>query len=306
MNINCIITELFCTGPFNIWSLVLQKQNVWFFPEPVPTLLLTLCVFTWQEQGDAPRADPLVLGAVGEGAQAEHHTGEAAQHRQQHEGPGGVPEGCVGGATTTFSRAHVVLGTSSLPLARVCLACEFCPPDCFLFVFCFCFFLLHPLRSECQPSLGLPPPPSPSTPALHQQSASPGVHRLVRTSSLIVCVCVPVFWKNSPFLFFFWFGLMFLPVSLSRESTLAPWTSVCQAVVHSYFILIWLTPSKSLQSALWVPPPKLSRYQYHPTFSFLTHLSVLALRLSLKTMWKNSHIGWMHTWVGGWLDWHAP
>lgn len=40
-----------------------------------------VCV-TWQHQGHAARADPPVLGAVGEGAQAEHHAGEAAQHRQ--------------------------------------------------------------------------------------------------------------------------------------------------------------------------------------------------------------------------------
>lgn len=57
------------------------------------TLLLCVCGVTWKEQGDASCADPLVLGTVGEGAQAEHHAGEAAQHRQQHKGPGGVPEG---------------------------------------------------------------------------------------------------------------------------------------------------------------------------------------------------------------------
>lgn len=58
------------------------------------TVDFTYCVcVTWQDQGDAPRADPPVLGAVSEGAQAQHHTGEAAQHRQQHEGPGGIPEG---------------------------------------------------------------------------------------------------------------------------------------------------------------------------------------------------------------------
>lgn len=92
--------------------------------------------------------------------------------------------------------------------------------SCLFFVFV--FFCSTHFAQSVSPVWASPPPPSPSTPALHQQSASPGVHRLVRTSSLIVCVCVPVFWKNSPFLFFFWFGLMFLPVSLSRESTLAP------------------------------------------------------------------------------------
>lgn len=50
-----------------------------------------LCV-TWQDQGDAAGTDPPVLGAVSEGAQAEQHAGEAAQHRQQHKGPCGIPE----------------------------------------------------------------------------------------------------------------------------------------------------------------------------------------------------------------------
>lgn len=73
--------------------------------------------FTRQQQGDAARADPPVLGAVGEGAQAEHHAGEAAQHRQQHEGPRGVPEGWTGQRRGAQTRQRRHTHASALLLA---------------------------------------------------------------------------------------------------------------------------------------------------------------------------------------------
>ena len=66
-------------------------------------------VVTWQDEGDPPRTDPPVLGAIGEGAEAEHDPCEAAQHRQQHEGPGGVPESCRHTHTHTHSRPAFTL-----------------------------------------------------------------------------------------------------------------------------------------------------------------------------------------------------
>lgn len=98
----------------------------------------------------------------------------------------------VGGNTnataTSFSQAHVFWEPphflslwSVLPVNFVRLTVSSC----------FLFFFAPPtsLRVSAQSA---PPRPSPSTPALHQQSASPGVHRLVRTSSLMVCVCAGV------------------------------------------------------------------------------------------------------------------
>lgn len=78
------------------------RENLTFLQSPswpCHLLLITwysecVCV-TWQHQGDATCADPPVLGAISEGAKAEHHPSEAAQHRQKHEGPCGIPESCT-------------------------------------------------------------------------------------------------------------------------------------------------------------------------------------------------------------------
>lgn len=146
-----------------------------------------------------------------------------APHRQSSSAPpaawrpGWRPRRLWGGdntnttATTTFSRAHVVLGTSSLPLARVCLAREFCPPDCFLLFFDFFFAPPTSLRVSAQSG-----PPVPHHPHLRCISNQP---HLVFIGSLghppWLSACVLVFWKNCPFLFFF--GLVDVSACLAEQ-----------------------------------------------------------------------------------------
>lgn len=77
-----------------------------------------------------------------------------------------------------------------------------------------CLFFFAPPTSLRVSAQSAPHPVPHHPPALHQQSASPGVHRLVGTSSLMVCVCAGVL---EEFPISFLFGLVDVSACLSEQ-----------------------------------------------------------------------------------------